>query len=1348
MKKHHSCITLTLSAFLCFIFHSVLYGQQIICKPMPFLDDLSLNSIFTLYQDESGYIWIGTSDGVTRYDGYSLQRFSNNFKQPALLTNNDIRCFTEDDYYIWAGTTEGITLIDKQNFHTLPFPDSKVQGEVVRDLFRDHQGRIWVGGGSIIYRCNSMQGVEMSYTLPCRSNTFFEDSEQQLWVVGTEGYILYYDEQADRFISLPRCGSSNIYRMIQDHEGRYWLVTWGDGLWSFNPQSTDKASMFQEQPIINPVRGLPEKVFYDIMQDDTYGYFWALSHFRLYILRVNERGELEEVKDGGLLQSNQPIDPYKTYSKIIKDRAGSLWIGAFDQGYTICFEQKEVENFVIKDMNKILGLDPNIIYLNKDAQGIIWFDQARFGLSLYDERTGRATYGIVKNSSLYNIDVRAILPSRDGSFMWLGGREAYSNKVWRATEQDMNISLLEEIDLNQQIEDAGELVQIAEDTAGNLYVATTNHLLYRPAGAKEMRSLPYPLRYIVDMSMNVEGDIFVCCKEKVYWVKDEDLKKKSDGLNFDLQPQLLAGEKLKSSCIDCNGQLWIATTLGRLLLLNPTDGQVTDQTEASGLTGDDILKILSDGKEWLYVVCSKYIVRRHLEGIYENFVYSVKDANIFITSFRYGAAFVDADGFLYAGGHKGFIKINGSSQQQEKAALKVCITDIKAAGHSLLFEPVTENSCKEVSILPNQRNIEIHFSSFQYKALHRVKYAYRLDGMDREWTIVEGGKNIAFYNQLSKGHYTFRVKSTDASGRWVDNEQTLTLVRLPAWYETWVAYTIYTLFVLFLIVIASRAYSRNLQVRNRIRLQKELAQIKINYFTSISHELLTPLTVISCASDALRMGRLDEDNQIGILQSNVSRLKRLIQQVLDFWKMENSKMKLCVKNVNISTTIQGIVAGNFQVLAHRKGIRLITQIEEGIYGYLDCDKLDKILFNLLSNAIKYTPEGKRVHLIVETTFDQGANRRLNIRIADEGIGIEPDELPKIFTKFYNHPNREGYESNGIGLALTKELVILHHGSIEVKSDPGRGSIFQVELPIVPEAYLPEERSGNAVIDEQRPAKLEVHTAHSDESTQLTAVVKPTVLFIDDNTDLLELMNSLFSEQQKVLTATSGEEGIAMLGIYSVDIIVCDLMMPGISGTQLCEAVKQNPQTGHIPIIMLTAKHSAEDRIESYRMGADSYITKPFDMKVLQARIDNLLQVCKQRREAFQADTEMSLQGIDYPTPDKEFLQQAIHCVEQHVQDSDFDIVQMASELCMSRSTLSRKLKVLTGLTPLDFVRNIKLKHACTLLKTRMGVAEVAYSIGLSSPKYFSKCFKEAFGLTPSDYQAQSFADTDTQEKGS
>lgn len=1345
MKTHLIVpVTFVLLALRCFIFTLPLYGQQIICKPMPFLDNLSLNSIFTLYQDESGYIWIGTSDGVARYDGYSLQQFSNNFNRPSLLTNNDVRCFTEDDRYIWVGTTQGITLIDKQNFHITSFPGTKVQQEVVRELFRDSMKRIWVGGGSTVYRCNSTQGVEKSYILPCRSNSFFEDCEQRLWVVGTDGYILYYDEQEDRFASLPQRGNSNIYRMMQDREGRYWLVTWGDGLWSFNPQATDKCGMYQEHPIVNPVRGLTEKVFYDIIQDDTYGYLWALSHFRLYILQVNEQGELEEVKDRSLLQSHQPVDLYKTYSKIIKDRAGTLWIGAFDQGHTVSFEQEEVENFIIKDMNKILGLDPNVIYLNKDKQGIIWFDQARFGLSLYDERTGRTSYGIAGNNLLYNIDVRVILPSQDGSFMWLGGREGYSNKVWRATEKNMHIFLLEEIDLKQQTKNAGEVVQMAEDATGNLYVATTNHLLRRCTGAKKMETLSYPLSHIVDMSMSEGGDIFVCCRQKVYQIKKEDLEQGTGGLNFDLQPYLLAGEELKSCCIGHDGRLWIATALGRLLLLNPADNEVADQTKVCGLTGDNILKILSDGKEWLYVVCSKYIVRYHLKGTQESFVYSVNDANIFITSFRYGAAFVDADGFLYAGGHKGFIKINGNNPRREETNLQVCITDIKAGGSSLFFNRETaplENSCREVRFLPNQRNIEIHFSSFQYKALNRVKYAYRLEGMDREWNIIENGKNIAFYNRLDKGSYTFHVKSTDAYGRWLDNERTLTIVRLPAWYETWWAYTLYTLLIVFLILVVFRAYSRNLQVRNRIRLQKELVQMKINYFTSISHELLTPLTVISCAADALRADPLGGGHQVNILQSNVSRLKRLIQQILDFWKVENGKMQLSASHINISATIQSIVAGNFQPLAHRKGIRLTTQIEKDIYGYLDSDKLDKILFNLLSNAIKYTPEGKQVHLVAAAASAPGAMRSLRLRVADEGIGIEPEELPRIFTKFYNNPHRQGYESNGIGLALTKELVTLHHGTISVESEPDKGTAFQVELPIAPEAYLPEECAETTGEEVQcRDANSVSPISCPDKVTRPEETAKPTLLFIDDNTDLLELMDSLFSEQQKVLTSASGEEGIGMLGTYNVDIIVCDLMMPGMSGTQFCEAVKQNPQTGHIPIIMLTAKHNAEDHAESYRMGADSYLTKPFDVKVLQARIDNLLQACKQRRETFQADTEMSLQGLDYQTGDKEFLQQAIRCVEQHIQDSDFDIVQMASELCMSRSTLSRKLKALTGLTPLDFVRNIKLKYACVLLKSRMGVADVAYSIGLSSPKYFSKCFKEAFGLTPSDYQAQALAD--------
>ena len=1316
------------------LFMNSLYGQRIIFEPMPFLNNLPFNSIFTIYQDKMGYIWIGSVDGVSRYDGYSLQRFSNSFKQPALLTGNDVRCFAEDDRYIWVGTTQGITLIDKENFHTVPFPEKEIAQKEVRSLFRDHRGNIWIGGNDVIYRCNSAQRIEKRYSLLSRSNTFYEDRERQLWVVCMEGNILRYDAEADSFSCMPRCGESNIYRMIQDHDGCYWLATWGNGLWSFHPQAADTHDMYRPHTIVNPIRGAQEQVFYDIIQDDTYGYIWALSHFRLYILRVNEQGELEEVYS----KDSQSIDLHKTYSCIIKDAVGNLWIGAFDEGQIVHLAQNEVENFLIKGMEKILGSDPNIIYLGKDSNGVIWFDQARFGLCLYSEKDGRSTYGIVRNDLLYNIDVRVIQLSQDRAAMWLGGREHYSHRVWRAKEEAMRISLLEEIDLSRVTDHPGDVVQIIEDRQNNLYIATTSHLFFRASASKDLNILLDTVNHIVDMHLSRQGNIYVCCRQKIYRLKKKGLQGGIDVTDFDLQSCLLEGEVLESACMDADEHIWVATNLGRLLRFNPMDGQVIDRTLHCGLTGDDILKVLSDGTEWLYIVCSKYIVRHHLKKEHESFLYSVNDPNIFISSFRYGAAFIDADGSLYAGGHKGFIKIHTGNSFSQKSNFPVRITDVRVSGKSLFFDSESgseENSCNRIQIRPGQRNIEIHFSSFRYNALNHIRYAYRLDGMDKDWTFIENGKNVAFYNKLGKGEYTFRVKSTDVYGRWLDNEQTFVIVRLPAWYETWIAYTAYVLLGLLMISVAVYIYSRSLQMRNRRQLQKELTQIKINHFTNISHELLTPLTVISCAIDALKKNPSHDGRQLSILQDNVNRLKRLIQQILDFWKVENGKMQLRIKATNISTIIQSTIAGNFQPLAHQKGIRLTTQIEKNIYGYIDCDKLDKILFNLLSNATKYTPVGKQVHFIVETASMQNMNRALTIRVADEGIGIEPDELPKIFTKFYNNPHRQGYESNGIGLALTKELVTLHHGTIEVKSELNKGTVFQVELPIGKEVYPPEAIDENAA-DEPYTSHLVSADSQPDNLCQTEGTDKPTVLFVDDNTDLLELLDSLFSERQKVLTASNGEEGIGMLDLYNIDIIVCDLMMPGMDGMEFCKAVKQNPQTGHIPVIILTAKRGTEEHAESYRIGADSYLTKPFDMKVLQARIDNLLQVCKQRRETFQTDTEINLQDIDYQTNDKRFLQEAIQCVEQHIQDTDFDIEQMAAELCMSRSTLRRKLKALTGLTPLDFVRNIKLKYACTLLKDKTRVDEVTYAIGLSSPKYFAKCFKEAFGLTPSEYQAK------------
>ena len=391
-----------------------------------------------------------------------------------------------------------------------------------------------------------------------------------------------------------------------------------------------------------------------------------------------------------------------------------------------------------------------------------------------------------------------------------------------------------------------------------------------------------------------------------------------------------------------------------------------------------------------------------------------------------------------------------------------------------------------------------------------------------------------------------------------------------------------------------------------------------------------------------------------ILRSNANRLKRLLQQILDFRKVESKKMEVNVSKSNLSSFVSGIVASNFQSLARKKNISLSTRIEDGIWGYTDIDKLDKILFNLLSNSIKYTPEHKKINVSMTSVYKEGC-RYLILKVEDEGIGIAEKDIKQIFTKFYNSKSHPRYQSNGIGLSLTKELVTLHHGNIEVSSELGKGSLFTVEIPIDREAYSEQE------IVESSPLP-----------------------FQDRETD-----------------------------------------------------IPQQVQTSHIPIIMLTAKNAANDQIECYKAGAESYIAKPFEMKILQARIDNLLQSREQCRQSFRSKMEINISNLDYQSADEEFLNNAMQCVEWHIQESDFDTVQMASDLHISRSTLSRKCKVITGCTPLEFIRNIKLKYACSLLKKKaISISEVAYATGFSSPKYFTKCFKEEFGMTPTEYQNQ------------
>ena len=1301
-----------------------LSAQQIIVSPMPFLDKLSVNSIFNMYQDRKGFIWIGTVYGLERYDGYDLQPFINNYKYPHKLSHNDIRCFAEDDNYIWVGTIQGINLVDKLTYQITPFPDAGLQKKEIKDLCCDKQGNIWVAANRSVYKCDAKIGILKEQPLKNDINTFFKDRDNNLWLLAWNGDILKYDARNDSFIEYARMRNNSPYRMTQDNQGRYWIATWGNGIWRFNPNCAEKEKMFHRQSIINPIRHFPEEVFYDIVQDDTYGYLWALSHFRLYVFRINKQNELEEVDINAIKNINQPIDQYKTYSRVIKDQSGNLWLGAYDQGYTIAFEKAEIVNYTLEDMKRKLGLDANILYFNKDSKGIIWCDQSRYGLCLFDEETGNITYGNDTNA-LYSTVVVSIVPSKKEDAVWLAGRNNFSTKIWKMKQEQMRISILQEFDLKDFIASPGDISQLVEDDHGNIWIGTSSHLFFKSADSNDIVLLPFNITHVTDMSKDNKGNVWISCYEGIYQMsyagKPTLLKyypQESIGLHDDPIKKINANSRY----------VWFSTSLGRLFRLDPHKQEITEQTDTCGLEGDNILKILAY-EDNVWIVCDKYIVC-HNPDKKENATYSVNDDNIFVTSFRHSAAFVDEEGCLYAGGHNGFIKIVSDKQNVNKSKVgQVLITNVKSDNRSVLFAPIgqeTGNSIRQITLLPDARNIEFIFSALSYTSSRRIKYAYRMEGVDNKWTYIENGKHSAFYNHLDKGKYIFRMKATDPYGNWMQEERTISVHRLPAWYETWYAYLLYTLCSTFLVYFLFHAYHKRMARKNSLKFQEELTQIKLNYFTNISHELLTPLTIISCVADDLEEHKEGSGRQVEILRTNTNRLKRLLQQILDFRKVESGKMELHVSKYNISSFVSGIIASNFQALAHKKNINLTTQIEIGIWGYLDIDKFDKILFNLLSNAIKYTPENKNIHVSTATVYKDGY-RYLLLKIEDEGIGIAEKDIKQIFTKFYNNKNRPGYESNGIGLSLTKELITLHHGNIEVSSEVGKGSVFTVEMPIDKENYNEQEIT-NASPEALQNEKAEASVLEDN----------PCILFIDDNEELRELIPHIFNKKYKILTAENGLEGLEILNNNLVDIIICDIMMPQMNGLEFCRKIKEDLQTNHIPVIMLTAKNTTEDQIECYKVGAESYIAKPFEMKILQARIDNLLQKREMCQKSFRSKMEINISNIDYKSHDEKFLNDAMQCVEQHIQDPDFDIEQMSSDLHISRSTLTRKCKVIAGCTPWEFIRNIRLKYACALLKKDkvVNISEVAYATGFSSSKYFTKCFKEEFGMTPTEYQNQ------------
>lgn len=1327
---------------------STLFAQQIGITPVKIAHELPSLTVNRTFQDREGYIWFATANGLSRFDAFNLLTFKLEDESGNAAGNQNILAIDEIDRNILLGTENGVFILDKRTYRMARFPDEQLTGRRVAAIMIDNESKIWIGADNGIYVYNRELHLHDKFEPghgspksipPGTVNTIFQDQNGEIWTGIWAGGLHKFDAKTNTFKAFPAIGPSNSpFKIAQDDRGQHWVSTWGDGLFLFNPDDPD--NMYREVIIKNKRRGVgKEGLVYNIVQDHIKKYIWVLSFSGISVYRYTKDGDVEEVDLSAVFQHTSNF-----FQDIYEDRSGTLWLAINGEGIsTISFDRPMMRSFTLPQVQQRYRISPNINMLYRDPENQLWFNLERIGLGKYRPQEDELeTYSNLRFKDL--ISLRAVNCALEiENALWVGA--AYESIINVFHKKGNDISLYRSIDLSQYAPNAGIPLRLYQDSRKNVWIGTTLGVLYRKWGEEQFYRVADIDDEIVAIVEDDKETVWVATKNRGIfqmdsrhaWKPTKQIGQQTDGLRSD---------QIETMDADGRGNLWIGTKDNRLLSFHIGNGQLEEYANAPLFSSNQILQVVClDSTVWVSTTRNVYKLLPTDKRI---FAYGISDG-VPVNMFAKGAYAADKRAnTVYFGGNNGIIQFWDSSFAPSHS-LPIVISDVKINNRSALLHSLHKKfdfQGKSLVLDPEDQSLEILFSSLEYAHPNKLRYAYKLEGVDKDWVYVPRERLFATYNNLGKGEYTFLIKATDLDNKWNSDITRLHIRRKPAFYESNLAYLLYTLCALGMAYVAIRFYTNRLQLRSDLRVAEiekdnanKLAQTKLSYFTNISHELLTPLTIISCLIDDVQMITKKNLMQFDKMRFNIDRLKRLLKQILDFKRVESQQMLLRVGRENLITFIRNICTVYFSPWAKRKNILFdIVQGDCIPEGYVDADKLDKIIFNLLSNAFKYTADGGHIQLSFHTEQANGSTN-LIVRVKDTGIGIAPSELDKIFIPFYNNRLARQQETNGVGLALTKELVELHHGTIEVDSILGKGSTFTVRIPVEKGGYTAEElrELHDSLIDLDNLMK-EANALPKALPMREEGKSDVRILLVEDNEDLLQTVRSLLSKTYQIYIARQGEKALAILQEEEIDIVVSDIMMPVMDGLTLCRRIKQDPEINHIPVILLTAKNSIDDRIECYQAGADSYISKPFDLKVLEARMHSFLIQKRNKQKNFKTNPQINISSLDYTPQDEQFLEKMIAVLEEHLTNDQFDVVALSHELGLSKSTLYRKTKALLDLSPSEFIKNIRLKHACQMMDKdkSISVSEVAFATGFSDPRYFSTCFKAEFGMTPSEYQKQ------------
>ncbi len=1351
---------------LLFVCTIPLAAQQIRFRHLSIDNGLSQNAVLSIIQNRQGYMWFGTKDGLNRYDGYTFRVFQNDPADTISISSNYISCLFEDSRgRIWIGTLNGSLdryepVDEKFTRFTIPGNENRVTA-----IEEDYAGRLWFGTeGNGVFRFSldsppALPKIEHFYhslnTGSISSNfisSIRSDLKGVVWL-GTAAGLDKFDEKQNSFRHYnietrspdapPYPPYNGVTAIKQLKEDTLWLGT-PSGLVKFNTAD----GVYSFFPHHYTVFRFGWGIISDIIVDNNGG---------LWLATPGELMRFDPSSGQYTYITNDPLDPgsisYNSVSAIWCDRSGIIWIGTPGAGINI-YDPKANRFSLLRRKtetgSRVTGFSVRAIC--EDNEGNIWISTDV--LYRWNRKTGE----------LKSYETSSVRPDDFGNTGAWSIAKDNSGILWFATSQGLfsydPASEKERLYKYDPKDSSGlpekEIDAVFVDNHGHVWIAS-GYYFSELVDISRGKFIHY--RYNTSNTRNVAAHPAVYQdKNDIFWIGtdnglfkfDQKLKSIDTFKNDPSNPRSLDNNYIKSICPDPrtpDKYLWIGTAGGGLNKFNKIESAFDHFTTKDGLPNNVVYGILSDLKGNLWLSTNHGLSSFNpASAVFKNFdVLDGLQSNEFNTNGFYKSK----SGEMFFGGIKGLNYFHPEDVKNNPFIPNIVITSCEVqnqssetGNHAPVIKTLTGTS--EVTLSYKEDIIRIEFASLDFSAPEKNRYSYMLENFNDNW-VNAGTHHSATFTHLPAGKYIFRVRGSNNDGVWNEKGASLTIIIFPPWWQTWWAFLIYGL--LFLSGLYSlRKYELNrMNLKNQLKLEKvesdslrHLDQLKTRFFANISHEFRTPLTLILGQVESvlsLDIGTKAK-GKLHIANRNARRLLTLINQLLDISKIEAGSMQLKAEQHNIVSFLKSLFY-SFESLADTKQITLKFESElVNIPVVFEPDKMEKVFYNLFSNAFKFTPPGGTI-----TVKAVSSNTSAVISIKDTGSGIPANRMNKIFDRFYqmdNSSTRE-HEGTGIGLALTKELIELHKGTIKVKGETGEGAEFVITLPLgsltvhkVSLDAVPHDNVFDEIITEPGNDIQDENLISGGNGEDREGEI---ILIVEDNADVRNYIREQLETEFIIIDARNGEAGIAKARGIVPDLIITDVMMPKMNGYRFSQEIRKDERTSHIPIIMLTAKAGLDDKIEGLETGIDAYLTKPFSTREMKVTVKNLIQQRKELRRRFSRATLIKPSEVSAVSADQVFLQKTMQLIEKHFSDDQFGVELLASEAGMSVSQMNRKLKALIDQPAGQLIRSLRLQRAAELLKQNSGtVAEICYQVGFNDQSYFSRAFKKQFGCSPSDYK--------------